>query len=250
MSKKCPHGGLVLYLDCIECDDKLCKHPKGKEAKENYIESFKTLHDPASIDKHHDYISSVIDSNMKNKIYRLYYQYIYNRTDFMDYPAIKIGQTDYNHVISYEIDLCPPNSPSVYTYTIFYESRSQAILVHRRRYVENQGIVKAIYYKSPNSPVSYDVFCNRSYDEKLDIDELVKLANFDWCSIPKIYNNELNRKMVQLFKIKFLKCLLKDGVIIWCANEYEYIRNYGDNVCCEYCRNKSKCEKQKVMIYK
>lgn len=37
MAKNCPERGIVLYLDCLECDDKICKKPKEKKYKYNKI---------------------------------------------------------------------------------------------------------------------------------------------------------------------------------------------------------------------
>ena len=39
MAKKCPLGGYVLYLDCLECEEKVCKGGKKvADVKENVIE--------------------------------------------------------------------------------------------------------------------------------------------------------------------------------------------------------------------
>lgn len=43
MSRRCPiYGSTVLYLDCLECEEKLCKKVKEKKrSKESESEKFK-----------------------------------------------------------------------------------------------------------------------------------------------------------------------------------------------------------------
>lgn len=247
MSIKCPLGGSVIYMDCLECEDKQCKRPRYEHQKQNYVNQF----NPETKELAGKYFDDGLKRAKKSKMFN-----IIKRIESPVKPTnIHMVENSNNSPFSYKVHLY--NEPyQSGEYRICYVSGTKQIQVYKSKYITPDCLRLAYYYyHSPFSSFFHGFSkSNGDLQEEIQKEELCKLANKNWTTYGNIIQSETNLELLRLFKIKFIHVMLLDGIIEWC--DFEKCYNVkGSCYCCYQCRKFepfifNNCNKNRVMIHK
>lgn len=171
MAVSCPLYGKALYLDCLECDNKVCRET-------SLIKSYK---------------EKVKEIQKRSKIWNIY------RSGKAKFPYTVGMNTFDGYDIPYSYNI------SVYGYEITSYSGQKAITVYKKKWYSDYSInLYHFYFVSDGAPETY--YSKKEKVEEISQEELAKLANRDWLKCFRL-SDEYNRKMVEVMKIKYIKTL-------------------------------------------
>ena len=185
MAIKCPHGGTVLYLDCLECEDKKCK--------ENNADS--------------QYKENIHNFSLKSKIYKLY-------TELTMYDLPYSVGIDFlgGQIFSY--------SCSVADYSIVSIARNKTVIIYKTQSALNKPWLKESFV-SGDKNISICEMYSRC-EKPVSYEKLAKLAGDDWtkyCGNP----TKLNLQMMRLMQEKCVNILLHNKDLYYLKNKKKYV---------------------------
>lgn len=166
--RPCPLFGKAIYLDCLECEDKICRET-------SLIKSYK---------------EKVKEIQKRSKIWNIY------RSGKAEIPySVGMITNGFDCPYSYNVNVCG--------YEIISYSGQRAIEIYKNKWYSDTRLnLHHFYFVSNNAP---NIFKNECVEE-ISQEDLAKIANRDWLKYFRMFD-EYNRKMVEIMKIKYIKTL-------------------------------------------